>query len=494
MANQYLYGAYGHVGETTARSAIQAGTVPVYVGTAPVNLVRGFASRNLVNYPVKVSNLQDAQNKLGYSTDWEGFTLCEAFAAHFNNPIGNVGPIYVINVLDPATMKQEEPTTKELLFSGGRAEFKSDRIVLDTLVIEDKVEGVDFAISYNYTKGTVIITLLDPEDPLTGTLTATFDEVDTDKVKAEDVIGGKTSSGEYTGLGALDLLYQEHNAVANILAAPGWSDIPAVYNALVAASQKINGHWDAFVVADIPIKDASGTVDTIEKAIAWKNNNGFTAERSKVYWPMATNNAGEKYHLSTMAAATMQRTDFSHDSVPMETPGNKPVAITKLYFGEESTNMGYDQQTANELTQKGISTAVYWGGNWVLWGDHTAAYTYGADVDPRAIFDVSIRMLMHITNSFQLEWGTSIDKPMTLQLRDTILNREQEKLDALVSMGALIGEPKVLFIETANPVTDMMNGDFRWDIAVTPTPPLKSATVYVTYTDEGFAAYFGGEE
>ena len=156
--------------------------------------------------------------------------------------------------------------------------------------------------------------------------------------------------------------------------------------------------------------------------------------------------------------------------------------------------MGYDQQTANELTQKGISTAVYWAGNWVLWGDHTAAYTYGADVDPRAIFDVSMRMLMHITNSFQREWGTSIDKPMTLQLRDTILNREQEKLDSLVSMGALIGEPKVLFIETANPVTDMMNGDFRWDIAVTPTPPLKSASVYVTYTDEGFAAYFGGDE
>lgn len=494
MANQYLYGAYGHIGETTARNAVQAGTVPVYIGTAPVNLVRGFAASNVINNPVKVSNMQDAQRKLGYSADWEGFTLCEAFAAHFNNPIGNVGPIYVINVLDPATMKQETQTTKELLFSGGRAEFKSDKIILDSLVIADKVEGVDFTISYNYAKGTVVITSLDQEEPLTGTLTVSFDEVDTTAVTTEDIIGGVTSAGEYTGLGALALLYQEHNAVANILAAPGWGEIPAVYNALVAASQKINGHWDAFVVVDIPIEDASGAVDTIDKAKAWKDANGYRSERAKVYWPMAVNNAGEKYHLSTMAVATMQRTDFSHDSIPMETPGNKPVAITKLYFGEGSTNRGYDQQTANELTQRGISTAVYWGGNWVLWGDHTAAYSYGADVDPRAIFDVSIRMLMHITNSFQREWGTSIDEPMTLQLRDTILNREQEKLDSLVSMGALIGEPKVLFIETANPITDMMNGDFRWDIAVTPTPPLKSASVYVTYTDEGFAAYFGGEQ
>lgn len=494
MANQYLYGAYGHIGETTARNAVQAGTVPVYIGTAPVNLVRGFANNNLINNPVKVSNMQDAQTKLGYSDDWAGFTLCEAFAAHFNNPIGNIGPIYVINVLDPATMKKAEPITVNLVFSGGRAEFKSDKIILDTFVIEDKVEGVDFAISYNYAKGTVVIKSLDPEDPLTGTIAATYHEVDISAVTEDDIIGGVTSEGVYTGLGALTLLYQEHNAVANILAAPGWSEKPAVYNALVAASQKINGHWDAFVVADIPISDSEGAIDTIAKAIAWKTSKGYNSERTKVYWPMAVNNAGEKYHLSTLAVATMQRADYSHDSIPMETPGNKQVAITKLYFGEGSNNRGYDQQTANELTQKGISTAVYWGGNWVLWGDHTAAYSYGADVDPRAIFDVSIRMLMHITNSFQLEWGTSIDEPMTLQLRDTILNKEQEKLDSLVSMGALIGQPKVLFVDTANPATNMMNGDFRWDIAVTPTPPLKSASVYVTYTDEGFAAYFGGEQ
>ena len=28
MANEYLYGAYGHIGETVAQSAVQAGTTP----------------------------------------------------------------------------------------------------------------------------------------------------------------------------------------------------------------------------------------------------------------------------------------------------------------------------------------------------------------------------------------------------------------------------------------------------------------------------------
>ena len=29
MANEYLYGAYGHIGETVAQSAVQAGAVPM---------------------------------------------------------------------------------------------------------------------------------------------------------------------------------------------------------------------------------------------------------------------------------------------------------------------------------------------------------------------------------------------------------------------------------------------------------------------------------
>ncbi len=59
-----------------------------------------------------------------------------------------------------------------------------------------------------------------------------------------------------------------------------------------------------------------------------------------------------------------------------------------------------------------------------------------------------------------------------------------------MAVGALIGEPRILFLQSETSTTDLMNGDFRWDIAVTPTPPLKSASVYVAYTDAGFSAYF----
>ena len=503
MANEYLYGAYGHIGETVAQSAVQAGTTPVYIGTAPVNLVRGFADAGVINEPIKLSNMIDAQRKLGYAADWGTFTLCEVMNAHFNNTLGNIGPIYVINVLDPSAGKHRKATetTQQLSFTGGRAEFASSTIILDTLTIAksdggDYAEGTDYALDYNFTKGTVIITSLIADSPLTGTLTASFYEVDDSAIEDDDIIGGVTAGGEYSGLSSIALIYPEQFAVCNLIAAPGWSQSPAVYNAMLTASQKINGHWDSFVVADLPLVDGSAqAVDTITKAVAWKKNNAFTGERSKVYWPQGIDNLGNVYHLSTLAVVELMRADFSHNSVPMETCGNKAIPIIKQYFGANATNRGFSQQEGKELTQNGISTAVAWGGEWVLWGDHTAAYTYGADVDPRAIFDVSMRMLMHITNDFQREWSPKIDEPMTRALKDEIINREQEKLDGYVSMGALLGEPQIVFLESENSTTDIMNGDFRWDIAVTPTPPLKSASVYVAYTDAGFSVYYeGGDE
>lgn len=487
----YKHGAYGEITSSKVTDAKQSDVVAAYIGTAPINLIRGYADAKLINMPVKVANMSDAQSKLGYSANWEAFTLCEAFAEHFDNTVGNVGPIYVVNVLDPDAHKKAEKTTKELSFISKRAEFESSDIILDTFAIADKVEGVDYSLEYNFAKGTVVVKLL--KDGAT-TATCSYDTVDVSKVTEADIIGETTEDGQYTGLHAMKLLYQYHNAVLNMLAAPGWSHIPAVYAAMVAIVQKLNGHWDGFVNADIPLEDAEGeAINTIAKAIAWKEANGYTSEYSKVYWPMVKDGSGRVFHLSTAGQATALRVDLSHDGVPFESPSNKEIMATCQYFGADSKNNGFDQQTGNSLNEKGITTACFWGGQWVLWGPHTAAYSYNGSMDSRAIFDVNMRMLMYITNSFQLDHGTEIDSPLTPQAKDTILNFERQKLDTLSGIGALIGTPSVEFLETENPATDMMNGDFVWNFDVTNTPPFKSGTARVCYTDEGFAAFFETE-
>ena len=274
----YKHGTYGELTASKVKGSTSTDTVVVYVGTAPINLIRGYDAAGLANRPIKISNMIDAQSKVGYSEDWNAFSLCEAFAEHYDNTVGNVGPIYIINTLDPSVHRKEAETTISVAFNAGRGEFASDKIILDTIAIAEKVEGVDFEISYNYNSGKVVITSLDDTDRLSGDVTITYHEVDPSKVAAADIIGQKSADGVYSGLAALSLLYQKENVVANIVAAPGWSHIPEVYTAMIGAASKINGHWDAFVVADIPLTDdaeAENTaVDTIEKALAWKTKHG----------------------------------------------------------------------------------------------------------------------------------------------------------------------------------------------------------------------------
>lgn len=488
MALVYKHGTYGEFAETVARPTTQSGTLAVYVGTAPVNLVRGYEA--YVNAPVYMADFNAAKRYMGYSDNWASFTLCEAFKAHFDNLAGNVGPIVAINVLDPATHKKAEATTAQLTFVNKRATISSDTIILDTLALADKTEGTDYSVDYDFNQKQVIITDIGTT-PISEAVQATYNEVDVSTIDEDDIIGGVTAGGVHTGLGCIALIYQKYNMIPNLIAAPGWSDNKDVYEAMITAGTKINGHWDAFVVADLPVGDGTDTVDEI---ITWKNTNGYTNERTKVCWPMGVDSSGRVFHCSTLTVWAMLNTDESNNGIPMESPSNKDAFISAQYFGEESTNQGFDQTRANDLNAAGITTIVYWGARWVVWGPHTAAYKFGAVTDPRVIFDNSLRMMMYISNSFQQEWATTIDEPMTRALSDTIKNREQEKADALVAVGALIGNPVVTFEESENSTAELVEGNFVWGFEGTPTPPFKSGTLQVAYTDEGFDTYFGEAE
>ena len=115
---EYKYGVYGSLGTDIVQSASQASVVPVYFGTAPVNLLTDY--KGAVNTPIKIYNLSEAKSKLGHFADatlWGKYTLCEAIEAHFNNANGNIGPIYVINVLDPDKHKAEQAVTVPLTFA-----------------------------------------------------------------------------------------------------------------------------------------------------------------------------------------------------------------------------------------------------------------------------------------------------------------------------------------------------------------------------------------
>lgn len=638
---EYKYGVYGVIGDSIITSGDTVATVPVYIGTAPANLVRGYAEKELVNTPIRIQSLTDALRKLGYNNDWESFTLCEAMSAHFADPNGVIGPAYFINVLDPDVHVSEMPTTESLAVVRNKAEIRGTHMILDSVkiarpltdpapigqmatkedanaalssvgnpvtdaaahtvyVILDKplgaegdylmlvetsehtyglnclaskrkptsfkfyaqltdgkmvdwVDGAkkvsddaakldlstytgelkvslasckykdaenyptdivpivsktievdsgqspqyyeedrDYTLTYNPERGAAVIEDLTENMP--GSVEVTYSEVDDTQVTADDVIGDKTPNGEYSGIYAVNLVFNLFDAVPNIIAAPGFSHIPEVYKTLCKCARKINGHWDAVVFADMPIVDGDmNPIDTIDLAIKWKDDNAYDDERSKVFWPQVVDTEGRICHISALATAEQMRVDASHNGIPFESCGNKSVSVRSQYFGEETRNRGFDQTDANELTAKGITTVAPWGTDYRIWGDHTAAYGFEEDdYDARAIFDVTLRMLLHITNSFQLEWADEIDEPMTRALKDRIVNREQEKLDSLVAQGALLGNPTVEFSPDVTSA-DILQGRFVWNLQATVTPPLKSAEAVVVYTDEGFSALLDAE-
>ena len=77
---------------TTTENAVQ-----VIWGTSPINLAEN--PKQAVNRPVMVRDFKEAKKALGYSDDWEKYTLCQSMYA--NSEIFTISPVIYINVLDP---------------------------------------------------------------------------------------------------------------------------------------------------------------------------------------------------------------------------------------------------------------------------------------------------------------------------------------------------------------------------------------------------------
>lgn len=494
----YLHGTYGELRDPSVNSATSKSVV-VYVGTAPIHKIPGGGKKaaELVNKPLKITGLTTARNLLGYSEKAPfTYTLMEAVEAHFKNNIENVGPIYVINVFNPFEATNQKATDeKEFPVVKKQASFLLGDMVYDEITIKKEeealVEGTDFNKFYDFATDTVTIKVIGSKAPTITKIKVGGKTVSIPEDVKTAIIGEVAEDGTKTGLKAIENIYRLYDEITNVIAAPGYSEVPEVYEAMVQAATKINGHWDAFVNADIPAKTNAKIAD----AINWKKENGYDYGNSKVYWPLAKRRDGKVFHLSTLATAEMLKQDMANDGVPFVSVSNKEVDVADQCGAD--TFHGFDLDEGNLLNEEGITTLVKWGGVYRLWGPHTAQYATAdqenGTQDPRYQFDTSVRTLLHITNAFQKDNFDDIDKPMSTALKDQIIQREQAKLDALVCKGALIGETNKIFFSEENDDQGIMNGNFIWDIQTTTTVPFKSGTVKVGWTAEGLNA-LGGDQ
>jgi len=475
----YLHGAYADIGAGVDRSADLVSGLPVYVGALPVHLAAA-PPDGLVNRPVVLRDMAEARNRVGYSDDWEKFSLCEALSAHFDNAIQNVGPIVVINVLDPDTMRKSAPVTKQVALVGGWGLIPDGLCILSTIDVDGKELGTDYAVAWNTARQAV--EFRDLTGTLTSPVTVEYVQVDPEQVTADTVIGeAKPETGVYTGIRAMDTVYQLTGSVPTMLCAPGYSANPAVRLAMLGAADRADGHWYAHVLTDIPIQG----VGTISAAIQWKTDNAYNSAAEVTHWPKAVKN-GKKYHLSTLSVVAAMQTDATNNGVPMETPSNAPVDIDGYYIGGSEAN--YTSAQANLLNRNGIRTVAFTGGRWALWGPHTAAYVHGDDTPLSDTYDTSPRMLYYVANWFQVQYAKDIGMPINNNRADAVVNEVRAFLDGLRTLGALL-HADVAFerIRVAGDV--VTEGKFTFFSTVTPVPPVRAYVLTVAYNEGGLGNF-----
>lgn len=461
----YKHGVYSSELPTSVVSPVEATAgLQVYVGTAPINLAK---SKEYVNKPLLAYSLNEAVDQLGYSSDWENYTLCEAMDSSFS--LYGVAPVVFINVLDPEIHRTTvEP--KSVPIMNNKAVIEESGILMDTLLVKLSAAGEELTIGTDYlasfdNNGRVIITTVPGGKVLSSQadLTVSYAKIDPTMVTKNEVIGGTdVNTGQTTGLELIDSVFPKFGLVPGQILAPKFSMDPTVEAVMKAKAGNINSFFKAVALVDVDTTEAN----TYTKVSEWKNRNNYTAPNEVVCWPKVA--LGDKvYHLSTQLAGLAALTDSQNDDLPYVSPSNKSLQMNRAVL-KDGTEVDLGPDQATYLNGQGIFTALNWIGGWKGWGNRTAAYPAVTDV--KDSFIPVRRMHNWVANTIVLSTWQKVDDPTNRRLIDSVVDSLNIWLNGLTASGALVGG-RIEFRRDQNPLTDLTNGTVRFHVALAePTP------------------------
>ncbi len=452
--------------EATAITAPIEGTagLQVIVGTAPIYQLSDPSTA--VNKPIIAYSYAEAVEQLGYSDDWENFSLCQSIYACFK--VFNVSPIILVNVLDPSDADHIDAFS----MAGAdvvshKVKFASKYVLAGSLSVKDAeentlTEGTDYDVTYD-DEGYGTLTLISTSTYYNATtLTIGGSKLNPAGVTASDIIGGyDATTGAYTGLGCVDQVYPKFNMTPGLLLAPGYSHDATVAAALVAATENINGSFKAMAVIDLN----STTYKTYSSISDAKSAIGVTSPNAILVWPKVV--VGSlTFFMSAMMGALIAYTDASNDDVPYMSPSNKDFRITGLVDGT-GAEVTIDQQQANMVNSFGVVTAINIKG-WKSWGNNTSVYP--SSTDPKDRWIPCRRFFSWWGNSFILTYFQKVDNPANFRLIQSIVDSENIRGNSYVAQGK-VAAAYITFNENENPITDILNGEIKFHMFLAPYVP-----------------------
>lgn len=454
----------------------QIATIPVVIGTAPVNLSRN--STYPVNVPLLIESWEQFVREFGNSDDWNSYTLCEFAYSHFR--LYRQSPAVFINVLDPDTHKKSVPL-KPVNFVAGRAVLGDEGVILSTVKVQGEsgteyVLGTDFTLAFDGNGKVVVSVISGGAISPTGTASVEYDVLDPSAVTAADVIGGTDSNGVVTGLELIKKVFPLLRVIPGLILAPGFSHDPTVAAVMTAKSAKINGHFNAMAITDIPADLRYTEIGD------WKEQNQYTSKNQVVSWPKVTK-SGRTFRFSTHLAGVICQLDKDSDGVPFRTPSNKALQIDGV-VAEDGNPVALGPDDAEVINSEGIVTAINFIGGFKAWGNRTGAYP--ELIDPQNAFIPVRRMFDWWNNTIILTQWAYVDEPANKRLVEAVVDSLNIRLNGLMASGYILGG-RVEFNKEDNPSDQVANGNLKFRTYITPPSPAQE----MEYTVEYDASYLG---
>lgn len=477
----YKHGVYtseqatSMVGPVSGTAGLQ-----VIVGTAPVNMVADPSAA--VNVPLLVNNYKEAVAAVGYTADFEKYTLCEAISANFS--VVGTGPLVLINVLDPAKHSADISSTT-VQVNAGVGVLEVAGAIPGTLSVKKESttlkNGDDYVVTFNADGTANIVLVAGGAGAGASTLTVTGKKLDPSKVTAADIVGGvDVSTGKETGMEVIRQIYPKLSMTPGIIVAPRFSANATVAAAMQAKTKEINGVFGCVCVVDVD-SGASGAkkyTDVKEK----KEAQALTNANAYAVWPCAK--VGDVvYSGSSLAAALTAYTDAVNNDTPNVSPSNKTLAISAACL-LDGTEVILDQEQANTINSFGVATFLNMNG-FRLWGNNTVAYP--GNTDPKDRWFSVRRFLNWAANSFILTYFQRVDSPANKRLIEAIVDSENVKGNGFVARG-VCARYEIEFNEEENPTTDLLNGKLTFHQYITPFTPAEDIEDIIEFDPNALSA------
>lgn len=422
-------------------------------GTAPVNLAKDpYAATNQI---IVAHNFREASEKVGYSDDYEKYTLCQSIDATFK--IKNVAPIILINVLDPKVHKKAN-AEKTYNLGNGMVTLDEDGILLDTLVVKDYTSTTTYVVNTDYVatfiNGKVTIAVIDG-GALEGQskIVVTSDSIDPTMVTKNDIIGGLDAiTQKETGFELIRQIYPKTGMTAGLLSAPGWTHDATVAAVLQAKCENINSLFLCQCLIDIDTTEAT----TYDKVKEQKEAQGVSSKNAIACWPLVQS-GDKRYYYSAVLSAVTAYTDATRNDVPYKSPSNEDAGITGTVLAD-GTEVVLDLEQANMVNSVGVCTALNMNG-WKTWGNYTAAYPSTTDV--KDIWICVRRMLTWWENSFILTYWNKVDDPANYRLIKSICDSENIRANSYKAQNMIAGL-NISFREEDNSIADILAGKIKF--------------------------------